>query len=525
MATTKIERTIGIDTAQALAEMLVTMNKEQVHVAEVVREGKKIILPEGMTTRQAIKTLERQDIYDNELVKLEFDFDYFVWDGAHAFAKVMEKRYGFVFGEVQMSWFGDEPPELRGIEVNRGKVVQVPWGLFSTPSVKGAKFVTSYKLKEGRMNFQMSVTCKHMHEDEIKSLRDEVELYLQEHSIYKGKAISINFTDDRGNLLVDLKPPQIPTPKFLDLSKIVDGELVFSKPVGDAIKTNLFTVLEQPDRVRKAKIPLKRGILLAGNFGVGKTLTAYVAAQKAVKSGITYIYCQNPTEFKHVMRFAAQYTPALVFCEDVDRIVPLARDKAVDELINVIDGVETKNTEIVTVFTTNEVKNVNPALLRPGRMDAVILISEPDAEAVQQLVRNYLGKFLNPDADLTEIGQMMEGNIPSIIREVCERAKLSAISFIPPGEELKHIPVEALKEASTTMQMQLDLLTNRSIPKKEDHVLAIESVGAALFHIGNSIAGIKQEVKPIDGKQEAKLIDGKQKQPKDGKVLPAAKAA
>lgn len=472
---------------EQLLDFLDDNSGKKVHIAEVVRTGEKIIIPKGMKTKTAIETLQKQMAYDNETVVMQFDFDYFVWDGAYALSQAMERRYGFVFGKTERTFWGEYPPQLIAIEIERGKTVQVPWGQFTSPSVSDSLFQCGYSVKDGRLNFQYTVKCKHMYEEEMKKLRDEVELYLKEHSIYKGKAISLRFKNDQGKDL--LAAGQIPTPKFLDLSKLVEDDLVFSKKVGDAVETNLFTILERPELARKAGIPIKRGILLAGDYGVGKTLTAYVAAQKAVKKGyFTYIYCENPTEFTQLMRFAAQYAPALVFCEDVDKLATLDKDKGVDELVNIIDGVETKNTEIITVFTTNVIKNVHPSLLRPGRMDAVIPVYRPDADAVQRLVWNYCGKFLAKNADLTEVGELLKDNIPSVIREVCERSKLSALRFVKNGEELTTIPVEALIEAATTMSMQLELLSNRSDAPLKPEIQAQENIAKGLFRVAEAIA-------------------------------------
>ena len=468
----------------AVAQLLSVLSgaTTKVHVAGVERHGEKIILPQGMKTADAIESLKRQLRYDEEKVKMSFDFNYFVWDGAYALAKVMQDRYGFVFGEK--SGFFSEPPTLIGIEIELGKTVQVPWGTFSVPSVE-AMFECGYVEKEGKLLFKLNIVTKHMYEEEIKSLHASVVSYLEKNSIYKGKAFGIRFTDDRGKSL--LANGEIPTPKFLDVTKDRSKELVFPKHVAEQIETNLFTVLERLDQVRESGIPVKRGILLAGPYGVGKTLTAYVAARKAVTNGITYIYCQKPEEFANVMRMAAQYAPCLVFCEDVDRIVPSERDKAVDELINIIDGVETKNAEIVTVFTTNDVDSVNQSLLRPGRMDAVIVVERADAQAVQQLIRNYAGKYIQPGTDLTEIGEVLKGNIPAVIREVCERSKLAALRRMPISAKLEFIPLDALKEAALTMKTQLDLLNREPDEPKDPEEQIADGLKAIAASITNPV--------------------------------------
>lgn len=484
---------------------------DSVHIADVVRHGDKIILPEKMDIDDAIVSLQRKSKYENEKVSMTYDFEYFVWDGAYALAMVMEEKFGFVFGKTIQSFFGDNPPALIGVNINGKDIVQVPWGHFTVPSIPQGVFQCGYKITEGKMNFQFSCVCKRKYQQEVNELRDGVQKFLETKSIYKGKAISIRFTDDKGRPLIENE--EIPTPKFMDVSKNKESELVFPKEVDDAIRTNLFTPIDRMEEARALGVPIKRGILLAGDFGVGKTLTAYIAAGKAVKKGITYIYCMKPQEFVHVMRFAAQYAPALVFCEDVDRIVPGERDKNVDELINVIDGVETKNQEIITVFTTNEVKNVNQALLRPGRMDAVIHVKRPDAEAVQRLVRIYCGQYISPDADLTKVGKLLNDSIPAIIREVCERSKLSALRLLKEGDKFTTVPVEALIEASTTMKMQLDLLN-----KQHETPLSIEEKAGKF--IGDGLLAV---AKAIEGQHESFDDLSKMVDQDDSRLLSTAK--
>ena len=270
-----------------LAMKAINDEKNKVHIAGVERHGEKIILPTDMKIEDAITSLQRQQQHENEKVAISYDFPYFVWDGAYALGKVMEERYGFVFGKTEYDFFGEHPPQLIGVEVGYGKVSQVPWGSFLVPSVPGGKFECGYKIVENKYLFKFTCTCARKYEKEVESLRDAVTAYLAKNSIYKGKAISIRFTDDAGNRLIDLK--QVPTPKFLDLSKAREEELVFPTDVDAAIRTNLFTPIDRMQEAKAIGVPIKRGILLAGDFGVGKTLTAYVAAYKAGQNGMTYV--------------------------------------------------------------------------------------------------------------------------------------------------------------------------------------------------------------------------------------------
>jgi transitional endoplasmic reticulum ATPase len=127
------------------------------------------------------------------------------------------------------------------------------------------------------------------------------------------------------------------------------------------------------------------------------------------------------------MRLASRWQPAVVFCEDIDRFVGPNRDHKIDQVLNTIDGTESKGWEIIVVLTTNFLGHVNPALLRPGRCDAIIVLEPPDAEAAEKLLRQY-GRGLIKDAEnLTEVSEALSGCIPAVVREVIERAKLTSI--------------------------------------------------------------------------------------------------
>lgn len=462
----------------------------QVHVAEVVRHGEKIVLPENLTIVDAITVLQDRAEYEESKVNLLFDFDTFVWDGAYALSKALERKFGWA--QAKASFWSN--PTLVGIELEDGKTIQIPWGNFSVPGIEGGSFATDSTEKEGRLIFQLRISVKRKYEAQMTELRDLVYKILQEESIYKGKAISIAFSDKDGDAI------EMPAPKFLDLSRAKVEELIFSDDVHDAIETNLFTPIDKHHLAKKMGVPFKRGVLLVGDFGVGKTLSAYVAAAKAVDQKITFVYCQNPAEFSRVMRFAAQYAPSVVFCEDIDRIAGRERNNETNDIINTLDGVDTKSKDIITVLTTNAVENVSQPLLRPGRLDAVIHVRRPDAKAVQRLVRLYTKGMLAADADLTEVGELLKDNIPAVIREVCERSKLAALRI---SNDSQTIPVKALVESARTMRMQLDLL-NKQNDTEQTGVKLVTAFGEALGrHVA---AGVNSAIHLLDASGTARFL-------------------
>lgn len=433
---------------------------EAVIVAEVVRTGEKLIIPAACSLTQARDLIDRRMRYEEETLSMNDSFDVFPFDGAHAFDQVLTEIYGWSPAEATPGMWGDTPPSMIRIEVAPGEFHDVPWGRFSLPNVSG-HLNTSYARKDGRYVFAIAAEVKRKDEATVRNLFTRVREFLKTGSIYSGQAIRMRFRDDGGNVL------PMPEPKFMRTDDVDETQLVYSKVVQDSIETNLFTPIQKVRELKANGIPVKRGVLLGGPYGTGKTLAAKVAAKYAVQGGVTFLYVTRADELSDAINFARQYQdPAcVIFCEDIDRVMDGKRDTKMDDILNVIDGIDTKTANIIVVLTTNNLEGIHPAMLRPGRLDAVIDVKAPDAEAVQRLLRVYGGSAVSPDEDLTLVGEILEGSIPAVIAEVVKRAKLSQLKLNAPGVAVTKITAEALEDAAGTMQGQLELLASQSKKK------------------------------------------------------------
>lgn len=442
-----------------MGQTLTEKDKENVKIAEIVHVGEKLIIPEQMKIREAIKLLERREKYLTETVEMSEVFDVFPWDGAVGLDVVLTKQYGWAPAEAIPSFWGPQPPSLIDVEIGYQRNKKVAWGRFSLPNVNGY-VQTAVEMKKGRACFQLYAQVTRADEATVEQLFKNLREYLRLNSIYRGQAVKIRFRDDKGNVL------KMPEPSFMNVSDINEEQLIYSDTVMTAVRTNLFTPITRIKDCLANHISVKRGVLLGGTFGTGKTLAAKLASRYAVESGITYIYVPRADELDLALKFAMQYqSPASVlFCEDIDRALSGDRSVQMDDILNIIDGVDSKNANIITVLTTNDLTAINPAMLRPGRLDAVIEITPPDAAAVERLIRYYGGTAIEPNTDLTEAGKHLDGRIPAVIAEVVKRAKLSQLSLQAPGTKITKLSSAALVEAARTMAKQLDLL----YPKKAD---------------------------------------------------------
>lgn len=444
----------------------------KIAVSDIEYTGEKLIIPAGMTAKQAIALLQRRMKYDQEVVRESRTFDYFPWDGAVALDDTLTKLFGWTPAEAQQGFFGPIPPRTVSVEVGYGEVRQVPWGEFSLPNTDGGKLMSGVDRKNGRLVFQLSALVKRQDQDVVYRVFDAMEKRLHEHSIYRGKAIKIRFRDEDGDQLA------MPEPSFLDTSRIDPNGLIFSETVMAAVRTNLFTPIERVGDCIKNGVPVKRGVLLGGTYGTGKTLAASTASRLAEDNGITYVYCPRASELADAIEFAKQYqSPAcVVFCEDIDRAVNGERTVQMDDILNIIDGIDSKKANIITVLTTNDLDGINPAMLRPGRLDAVIEVTPPDAKATERLIRYYGGDSINEDEDLDDAARVLaeQNAIPAIIAEVVHRAKLAQITLQEPGTKVTSITGDALKTSAETMAMQLNLLARAAQDRSE--LVTIESL-------------------------------------------------
>ena len=435
-------------------------------VAGVEKSGEKLIIPKDWTAKQALKFLEERIAYEQEEVKVSETFDVFPWDGAVATHNVLTNVYGWARAVPTPGFFGPKPPELQTVDLDWDKQIKVVWGRIELPNIKG--FVqTGYGQANGRYVFQLNAVVKRESEATVQDLFDKVRVEIRKNSIYRGKALKMRFRDEKGKVL------PLPEPKFLNALAVDEDLLVYSDRVMRAIDTNLFTPIKRVDDCIRNGISLKRGVLLGGPYGTGKTLGAFVAAKYAVQAGVTFLYVPRADELADAIMFAKQYqSPAcVVFCEDIDRVMDGERDVKMDDILNIVDGIDSKYSNIMVVLTTNNMERIHAAMLRPGRLDAVVEVTAPDARAVEKLLRNYGRDVIAADADLTKAGEALAGNIPAVIAEVIKRVKLTQLKYQKPGEKIRQVGGEAVVEAAETLKDQIELLERRSRPAEKDQTL------------------------------------------------------
>lgn len=459
---------------------------------EIKKHGTEIVLPSypvQMTIPQAIVALQRKMADEETEISVHEEVNAFPLEGAYAFMLALKEKYGWANPQARQTFFGPKPPTTVNVEIDYGVNEQVIWGDFNLPGVEGFLSTGATEDKDDNPIFVIGGKVKKKYQDSVKEIALLTRKIAHDKSIYRGKAIQL-VTDDDGDV------DHSDAPRFLDLSKVNPNELTFSDTVMREIETSLFTPVEHTDACREHKIPLKRGVLLEGPFGTGKTLTAFVTAQKARANGWTFVLVDRVSGLDAALSFARRYQPAVVFAEDIDRAVSGdTRTVEIDDILNTIDGIQSKGTEVITILTSNDVKQINRAMVRPGRLDSIISVTPPDAKAVEKLIRIYSQGLLDDTDDLTSAGRELDGQIPAVIREVVERSKLYAISRAGSGD-IK-VTCDDLVASARGMKAHLDLLNG----KKKEELSLNEQLGQSMTKViqsavkGNGLYEVVERIK------------------------------
>ena len=219
--------------------------------------------------------------------------------------------------------------------------------------------------------------------------------------------------------------------------------------------------LKYPGAFKRMGIRPPRGILLYGPPGCGKTLLARAVATEseanfiAIKGPEIYSKWVGESEkaIREVFRKGRMAAPSIIFFDEFDAIVPrrgmgigdsMVTERVISQLLTEMDGLVALE-NVVVIGATNRPDIIDPAVLRPGRMDRIIYVPPPDEEARFQILKIHTRNMpLAEDVDLREIAKRTEGYSGADLETVCREAAMNALRK---DINAKHVTKEDFEEA------------------------------------------------------------------------------
>jgi transitional endoplasmic reticulum ATPase len=240
------------------------------------------------------------------------------------------------------------------------------------------------------------------------------------------------------------------------------------------LKEGVELPMRDPEAFRRMGIRPAKGFLLYGPPGTGKTLLAKAVAREAeanfiaTKSAdlLSKWYGESEQQIARLFARARQVAPCIIFIDELDALVPArgggggepqVTERVVNTLLAEMDGIEEMQS-VVVIGATNRPNLIDPALLRPGRLDELIYVTVPDAAGRRRILDIHTARMpLAEDVDLDAVAKRAERFTGADLEDLTRRAGMVALRRSIDATQVTMADFEeALKDTRATVTPEME---------------------------------------------------------------------
>jgi 26S proteasome regulatory subunit T2 len=244
-------------------------------------------------------------------------------------------------------------------------------------------------------------------------------------------------TDDADPSVSVMKLDKAPSETYADIGGL-ESQI---QEVREAVELPLL----HPELYEEMGIKPPKGVILYGAPGTGKTLLAKAVANQTSATFLRIVGSEliqkylgdGPRLVRQLFQVAAENAPSIVFIDEIDAIGTKRYEstsggereiqRTMLELLNQLDGFDDRG-DVKVIMATNKIETLDPALIRPGRIDRKILFENPDQNTKRKIFNLHTSKMsLAPDVDLEEFINQKDDLSGADIRAICSEAGLMAL--------------------------------------------------------------------------------------------------
>ncbi|ERG95398.1 CDC48 family AAA ATPase [Haloquadratum walsbyi] len=257
---------------------------------------------------------------------------------------------------------------------------------------------------------------------------------------------------DFNDALSDVEPSAM-REVLVELPKVSWDDVGGLESPTQKVKESVEWPITSRGRFERMGIEAPKGVLLYGPPGTGKTLIAKAVANE---TNANFISVRGPQllskwvgesekAIRQTFRKARQVSPTVIFFDELDSLAPSrgggtgnnVSERVVNQLLTELDGLE-ENGNVMVIAATNRPDMIDPALIRSGRFDRLVLIGQPDEEGREQILKIHTRESpLAPDVSLREIAEITDGYVGSDLESVAREAAIEALREDGDAQEIE----------------------------------------------------------------------------------------
>ncbi|KAG1235571.1 hypothetical protein G6F35_000934 [Rhizopus arrhizus] len=243
--------------------------------------------------------------------------------------------------------------------------------------------------------------------------------------------------DDTDPMVSVMKLEKAPTESYADIGGL-------EKQIQE-IKEAVELPLTHPELYEEMGIKPPKGVILYGVPGTGKTLLAKAVANQTSATFLRIVGSEliqkylgdGPKLVRELFRVAEENAPSIVFIDEIDAVGTKRYDstsggereiqRTMLELLNQLDGFDSRG-DVKVIMATNKIDSLDPALIRPGRIDRKIEFPLPDVKTKRRIFNIHTSRMtLSDDVDLEEFVMSKDDLSGADIKAICTEAGLMAL--------------------------------------------------------------------------------------------------